>query len=71
MTRALLGLVLLLTAAPVIAGDAPRIEPKFLASADVTQPEIELAPIVIEDSAKFTQTIVTEVDLSVIEIFSI
>jgi hypothetical protein len=71
MTRALLGLVLLLTAAPVIAGDAPRIEPQFLASADVTEPEIEIAPIVMEDSATFTHTIVTDVDLTVIEIFSI
>jgi hypothetical protein len=71
MTRCLLGLVLLLTAAPVLAGDVPRIEPQFLASADAIEPDIELAPIVIENSAKYTQTIVTEVDLSVIEIFSI
>jgi hypothetical protein len=71
MTRCLLGLVLLMTVAPVIAGDARRIEPQFLATADATEPDIELAPIVIEDSAKYTQTIVTEVDLSVIEIFSI
>jgi hypothetical protein len=78
MIRGIFASLILLSASSAFA--APHIEPKMIADSlpshaapkvEVATPEIELTPIVVQQGARFFQAIVTDVDLTVIEIFSI
>lgn len=70
MRHLLFGLMTALSATGALAA-TPRIEPSNVADPQLTAPEIELAPIVIQTGASFMHAIVVDADISTIEIFEI
>ncbi len=72
MLRMGMGLVMILSAAGAMAADAsPKIELHAVADMQLSLPDVEIAPVVMDAAAVFSHTLVTDADISTIEIFEI